>query len=481
MSRTQFTIVRAERKIVMQRIFPASPERVWQAITDPTLIPQWWGPSHYETIVDKMDLSVGGDWRFRNISADGNEHAFHGTYLEIEPPFRLVQTFNYEPIGPGHESVETATLEALPDGQTRMTMVSVFGAIEDLDGTVASGMEGGARETWSRLSGLLVELSAADGRLIEISRTFAAPLARVWQAFTDPELLAQWWGPAGFSTRVEALDLNEGGRWRYVMIAPDGSEFPAEGTFLEIVTQQKIVTTDELAADHPPLPGVDLPQGIITTMLFAQQGSGTRLTVQMLHPTATERQKHEQMGVVAGYNSGLDCLEELLVQPLARSNAGKLTTFLWFNGQAEEAVNWYKEVFGEVDIRDIARYGKEAAARGGMPEGSAMTVNFTLFGHAFIALNGGPQYKFNPAISFFISCETQAEIDRYWGLLSADPEQEQCGWLLDKYGVSWQIVPAILGHLMSAGSGQQSEAVSHALLQMKKLDIAALQAAFDSA
>ncbi|MCB0009061.1 MAG: VOC family protein [Anaerolineales bacterium] len=159
----------------------------------------------------------------------------------------------------------------------------------------------------------------------------------------------------------------------------------------------------------------------------------------------------------------------------------KLTTFLWFNGQAEEAANYYKEVFGAVEIQDIARFGKEAAEMGGMPEGSAMMVNFTLFGQPFVGLNGGPQYRFNPAISFFISCETQAEIDRYWEMLSADPEQEQCGWLVDKFGVSWQIVPALLGQLMSSGTGQQSEAVSHALLQMKKLDIAGLQAAFDGA
>ncbi|MCB0026643.1 MAG: SRPBCC family protein [Anaerolineales bacterium] len=155
MSKTQFSIIRAERKVVMDRIFAAPRDRVWQTITDPQLIPQWWGPNQYETVVDEMDLSVGGRWRFRNIGANGDEHAFHGTYLEIDPPYRLVQTFNYEPIGPGHESVETATLEALGNDQTRMTMVSVAGSLEDLDGMVASGMEGGARETWERLANLL--------------------------------------------------------------------------------------------------------------------------------------------------------------------------------------------------------------------------------------------------------------------------------------------------------------------------------------
>ena len=155
MSKTQFSIIRAERKVVMDRVFPAPRDRVWQTITDPQLIPQWWGPLRYETIVDKMDLTVGGGWRFRNIGDNGEEHVFYGTYLEITAPHRLVQTFNYEPIGPGHESVETATLAELADGQTRMTMVSVFGTPEDFEGMIATDMESGARETWDRLAALL--------------------------------------------------------------------------------------------------------------------------------------------------------------------------------------------------------------------------------------------------------------------------------------------------------------------------------------
>lgn len=162
MSKTQFSIIRAERKVVMERVFAAPRDRVWQAITEPALVAQWWGPNKYDTIVDEMDLAVGGNWRFRNTGADGIEHVFYGTYLEIDPPHRLVQTFNYEPIGPGHGSVETATLEALADGQTRMRMVSVFGTVEDFDGMVASGMEEGARETWERLAALLVEKVAHE-------------------------------------------------------------------------------------------------------------------------------------------------------------------------------------------------------------------------------------------------------------------------------------------------------------------------------
>lgn len=158
-SKTTFTVKRDERKVVMERIFDASPDLVWKTITDPALIPKWWGPEKYPTVVDKMDVRAGGAWRFISRDAEGNEFAFNGVYKEIDPPKRIVQTFNFEPIGPGHESTETLLLEETEDGRTRMTMTSVYGSLEDLDGTVATGMESGARETWERLAQLLNALS----------------------------------------------------------------------------------------------------------------------------------------------------------------------------------------------------------------------------------------------------------------------------------------------------------------------------------
>jgi uncharacterized protein YndB with AHSA1/START domain len=152
MSETTFTVKREELKVVIERVFDAPRELVWKTITDPNLIPKWWGPEKYPTIVDKMDVKVGGTWRFISKDADGNEFAFSGVYKEIVPPERLVQTFNFEPIGPGHDSTETAILEETEDGKTRMRITSVYHTIEDLDGTIESGMEAGARETWERLA-----------------------------------------------------------------------------------------------------------------------------------------------------------------------------------------------------------------------------------------------------------------------------------------------------------------------------------------
>lgn len=152
-----------------------------------------------------------------------------------------------------------------------------------------------------------------------------------------------------------------------------------------------------------------------------------------------------------------------------------ITPFLWFDGQAEEAAKFYVSVFRNSRINHISRYGEAGREVHGRPAGSVMVVSFELDGQSFAALNGGPHFKFDEAISFVVNCETQEEIDYYWDKLSADENGGQCGWLKDKYGLSWQIVPTIIGELMS--DPERSDRVMQALLQMKKLDIAKLKAA----
>lgn len=155
MNETTFTINKEELTVTIERVFDAPKELVWRATTDPELIPKWWGPEKYPITVDQMDVKVGGKWRFVGKNPDGSEFAFGGDYLEIDEPNRIVQTFNFEPIGPGHESTETATFESAEGNKTKMKAVSVYKSIDDLDGTINSGMEGGARETWERLAKLV--------------------------------------------------------------------------------------------------------------------------------------------------------------------------------------------------------------------------------------------------------------------------------------------------------------------------------------
>ena len=159
----------------------------------------------------------------------------------------------------------------------------------------------------------------------------------------------------------------------------------------------------------------------------------------------------------------------------------KITPFLWFDNQAEDAANFYASIFRNSKIVTMTRYSEEAAGASGRPNGSVMTVAFELEGQEFVALNGGPHFKFNEAISFVVNCRSQEEVDYYWEKLSAggDEKAQQCGWLKDKYGVSWQIVPAVLGKLLSDPGAGKSRRVMKALLQMKKIDIKALKRAYD--
>jgi predicted 3-demethylubiquinone-9 3-methyltransferase (glyoxalase superfamily) len=159
----------------------------------------------------------------------------------------------------------------------------------------------------------------------------------------------------------------------------------------------------------------------------------------------------------------------------------KITPCLWFDSNAEEAVNFYTAIFKNSKIGKISRYGKEGYEIHGKPEGTVLTVEFELNGQQFTALNGGPLFKFNEAISFQVDCESQEELDYYWGKLSegGDKNAQRCGWLKDKYGVSWQIIPSILGEMLQGKNAKKSQSVMKALLQMGKLDIETLKRAYE--
>jgi predicted 3-demethylubiquinone-9 3-methyltransferase (glyoxalase superfamily) len=154
-------------------------------------------------------------------------------------------------------------------------------------------------------------------------------------------------------------------------------------------------------------------------------------------------------------------------------NTQKITTFLWFDNNAEEAVNFYVSVFKNSKVLNTLRYSDVGPG----PKGSVMTIDFELDGQRFTALNGGPTFKFTEAISLVVHCETQEEIDYFWEKLSEGGQQVQCGWLKDKYGLSWQVVPKILADLLKGGESGKPERVMRAIMQMKKLDIEDLQKA----
>ena len=154
----------------------------------------------------------------------------------------------------------------------------------------------------------------------------------------------------------------------------------------------------------------------------------------------------------------------------------KITPFLWFDDKAEEAVNFYASIFKKSKIGIVSRYGEAGPG----PKGSVMSVTFRLEGQEFMALNGGPHFKFSPAISFFVHCKTQEEVDDLWERLSAGGEKQRCGWLKDKYGLSWQIIPTALGEMLNDKDAGKSARVMKAMLQMDKIDIKKLKQSYEA-
>ena len=155
----------------------------------------------------------------------------------------------------------------------------------------------------------------------------------------------------------------------------------------------------------------------------------------------------------------------------------KIVPFLWFNDNAEEAVNFYVSVFKNSKVVSVSRYGDAGPGK----KGAVMSVTFQLEGQPFYALNGGPQFTFTPAISLFVNCDTQQEVDALWKTLTAGGSEQPCGWLTDRYGLSWQIIPTALGRMLGDKNAKKAQGAMQAMLQMKKIDIKSLQAAFDRA
>ena len=153
----------------------------------------------------------------------------------------------------------------------------------------------------------------------------------------------------------------------------------------------------------------------------------------------------------------------------------KITPFLWFDGQAEEAMNFYVSIFKNSKVIHVSRYGEAGPG----PKGTVMSATFQLEGQQFMALNGGPLFKFTPAISLFVSCETQEEVDKLWKKLSAGGSEERCGWLRDKYGLSWQIIPTLLAKLLQDKDPEKARRVMTAMLKMDKIDGKVLKQAYD--
>jgi len=303
---------------------------------------------------------------------------------------------------------------------------------------------------------------------LTLTRILDAPRSLVYRAWTDPQHLARWWGPHGFTAPECRADVRPGGEI-YIRMVGHGFDHAMQGRFVEVVEPKRVVF-DSWLDDETGTTFLE----IRNTVTLEEHGAGkTALT---LHAHVVYAGTGSE-GPLSGMEEGWDQSLERLGTYVSGLRPQKITPFLWFDGRAEEAMHFYTSVFPDARVVDVVRYTE---AGPGKP-GTVMGATFELAGQRFFALNGGPQFPFTEAISFFVDCETQAEIDTYWERLCEAGTPVQCGWLKDKFGLSWQIVPRELHAMLRDSNPKKAAAVMRALMEMIKLDIADLRKAYEMA
>jgi len=309
---------------------------------------------------------------------------------------------------------------------------------------------------------------------LELTRDIEAPRWAVWRCWTEPSLLKQWFCPKPWAVAEAELDVRAGGRMNTVMAGPNGERFVNTGMFLEVVEGSRLTFTDAFAEDFVPqeetfMTGYvnlsDLPDG------------GTRLVWGARHATKETRDRHLDMGFEPGWTAASGQLAYLAhtigageSSPAAGPGlTAKVRTCLFFSEKGEEAAMYYVSLLPDSRMETLVRP---------VPGGPVLAAEFTLSGAPYMILNGNPQVQSSVLSSISVLTEDQAETDRLWqALLEDGGEEGQCGWLKDRYGIHWQIVPRTLPRLMQSGNPESAGRVSAALMKMKKIDIAGLEAA----
>jgi uncharacterized protein YndB with AHSA1/START domain len=240
---TSFEVV-SDLEVVMTRVFEAPRELVFEACTQARHMSQWWGPREFSVTVAEMDARLGGTYRFVQRAPDGSEHVFYGEFHEVVAPERLAYSQIYAPV-PDHPMQVSVAFEDVGDGHTRLVNRMRFDTVESRDATLASGMEGGARESFERLSEHLETME----RGIFFERVFDAPRELVFDVWTDPKHVAQWWGPSGFTNTVQEMDVRPGGEWRFIMHGPNGVDYPNRIVFVEVIRPERLVYDHGSEAD----------------------------------------------------------------------------------------------------------------------------------------------------------------------------------------------------------------------------------------
>jgi uncharacterized protein YndB with AHSA1/START domain len=297
-------ILPSDREIVMTRIFDAPRDLVFEAMTKAEHVKRWWGPCHLTAEVCEIDFRVGGKWRYLLHAPDGKKVEFTGVYREILAPERIVATERYvEPSLGNPEWLSTLTLEDLGE-KTKLTNRVLHPNKEQRDGHVNSGMESGAAETYDRLNEIVTAQATMMERSIEIVRIFDAPRELVYEAWTDPEHMTQWWGPKVFTNHSCKLDVRPGGTWQIVMRSPDGTDYGCKGIYSEVKPSERLVFTND-AVDRDDKP---LLKGFTTVTFETHPGNKTKLTLQTRAQGLVDFAPQMLKGMDQGWSQSFDKL-----------------------------------------------------------------------------------------------------------------------------------------------------------------------------
>ncbi len=328
MPRTVDVTTPTDRSVQVTRVFDAPRDLIWEAHTNPELLRRWLlGPDGWTMPVCEIDLKVGGTSRFVWRGPDGTDMGMHGVYREIVPPERIVHTELFDEDWTGGETLVTTVLHEQAD-RTILTTTVRYASREARDGTLNSGMEQGVAASYDRLAELLastltrgdsqgqdeltttVEAAPTSDRELVLTRIIDAPREKVFKAWTDPELLKQWFTPLPFTTPVAELDVRPGGANLIVMRDPEGNDFPNRGVYLEVVENERLVFTDAYTKAWEPS-----QKPFMTVILtFEDEGGKTRYTVRACHWTVADRETHEKMGFHEGWGQCADQLEALVAK-----------------------------------------------------------------------------------------------------------------------------------------------------------------------
>ncbi|BAQ18629.1 VOC family protein [Methyloceanibacter caenitepidi] len=313
-----------------------------------------------------------------------------------------------------------------------------------------------------------------EGLSLEIQCDLDAPRSAVWRCWTEPDLLKQWFCPKPWQVSEADFDLRPGGRMNTVMVGPDGTRMDNTGIWLEIVSGKRLTFTDAYSEGFVPR-----ESSFMTGYVALSDAPGQRTTMVWgaRHSKAADKQAHLEMGFQRGWSAAAAQLEELArslangtgAAPLPMTFKSKVRTCFWFESGGQEAAEFYVSLLPDSEIDGIYSHGQ--------PD-DPMVVEFTLAGAPMMILTGGPYHKLSPAASISVLTKSQGETDRLWSkLIEGGGEESKCGWLVDRFGVSWQVIPEALPRLLGHPDAAAAGRAQAAMMQMTKIDVAALEAA----